>query len=389
MRLISKRQMMLALSLLLILSLTQMVMGQERKPLTGIVNEKIGLFDGPGNTYKPVATLDIGAAVNVRGRTEAGNWLYVTLDRAQPLEGWILTGYVTLPDETAFSRVPVIRAHSDANIDNVFDPLLKELYAVPILPEIDEQVCALYQGAVEAGREPFVISKVGDSNSAAAGYLTPIGQGKVELGPYDYLQNAVDVFGPSMAIESAATRVGMSSSAIFDPMWSNRSVCEAGETPLACEYRRTNPAVAVIMFGANDVRILNSEGYETQLRRVIEETLAADILPLVVSFSTNPQIDNYYQTLVFNQITLHLAQEYEVPYINFWSAGRILINGGVGPDNVHLTDPGASFRLGSNESRFGMTLHNLMVLNTLDQLLHACGDVMSTATPEATQEGEQ
>ena len=132
MMVISKRRVILVLSLLLIL--TQTIMGQERKPLTGIINEKIGLFDGPGNTYKPVATLDVGAALNVRGRTEAGNWLYVTLDRAEPLEGWTLTGYVTLPEETAFSRVPVIRAYPDANVDNVFDPLLKELYAVPILP---------------------------------------------------------------------------------------------------------------------------------------------------------------------------------------------------------------------------------------------------------------
>ncbi len=373
----------------LIVSMAGIVTAQDSQPLTGVINERIGLFDGPGNTYKPVATLAAGTEVNVRGRTLAGNWLYVTLDRAESLEGWAMTGYVTLPEDAVFSRVPVIRAYLDAEVDNVFDPLLKELYGVPILPEIDEDVCALYQTAVEAGREPFVISKVGDSNSAAAGYLTPIGQGKVELGPYDYLTDAVDAFGPSMAIESAATRVGMSSTAIFDPMWSNREVCEAGETPLACEYRRTNPAIAVIMFGANDVRILNSEGYEAQLRRVIEATLDADILPLIISFSTNPQVDNYYQTLVFNQITLHLAQEYEVPYVNFWSAGRNLLNGGVGPDNVHLTDPGASFRLGSNESRYGMTLHNLMVLNTLDQLLQKCTDDMLVPTPEVTQEGDQ
>ncbi len=268
----------------------------------------------------------------------------------------------------------------------MFDPLLKELYAVPILPEIEPQHCALYQAAVEGGRDPFALSKVGDSNSAAAGYLTPIGEGKYELGPYDYLQESIDAFGASMAVPSVATRVGMNSGAVFDPMWSSQAVCEAGETPLSCEYRRTNPAVAVIMFGANDVRILNSEGYEMQLRRVIETTLDAHILPLIVSFSTNPETENYYQALVFNQITLHLSQEYDVPYVNFWSAGRNLLNGGVGEDNVHLTDPGASFRLGSNESRYGMTLHNLMVLNTLDRMVQACGLTEAASASEATQE---
>jgi uncharacterized protein YraI len=373
-------------AIVLLVIATAMIDAQSESSIKGVINEKIGMFAGPGQTYEPLADLQAGDAVDVRGRTEAGNWLYIILPGATTREGWTLTGYITLPEGTQFSQVPVIRSYADADVERVVDPLLKELYAVPILPEVDEEVCTLYKGAVAAARAPYVISKVGDSNSAAVGYLTPIGEGKVELGPYDYLQNTVDAFGPSMAITSAATRVGMNSSAVFDPMWSDREVCNAGETPLSCEYSRTNPAIAVIMFGANDVKILNSEGYEAQLRRVIETTLEANILPLVISFTANPQTDNYYQALVFNQIALHLAQEYDVPFINFWSAGRNLLHGGVGEDDVHLTNPGASFRLGSNESRYGVTLHNLMVLNTLDQLIETCDVESPVVTPQLTPE---
>jgi hypothetical protein len=372
--------------LLLVVSTPYGLTSAQSSTITGVINENIGMFAGPGQTYEAVADLRAGDNVDVRGRSEAGNWLYLVLPGAEAREGWTLTGYVTLPEGTQFSHVPVIRSYPDADIERVFDPLLKELYDVPVLPEIDDEVCALYEGAVEAGHAPYVISKIGDSNSAAVGYLTPIGEGKYELGPYDYLQNTVDAFGESMAITSAATRVGMNSSAVFDPMWSDRVVCTAGETPLSCEYNRTNPAIAVIMFGANDVKILNQEGYETQLRKVIETTLEAEIVPLVVSFSVNPQTDDAYQALVFNQIALHLAQEYNVPFVNFWSAGRNLLHGGVGEDNIHLTDPGASFRLGSNESRFGVTLHNLIVLNTLDQMMETCDVDAIEPTPEITPE---
>jgi hypothetical protein len=376
-----------AIVLLVVLAPHTLINAQTTSTIRGVINEKIGMFAGPGQTYEAVADLQLGDQVDVRGRTEAGNWLYIVLPGAEPREGWTLTGYVTLPEGTLFSRVPVIRSNADADVERVFDPLLKELYAVPILPEIDEAVCTLYEGAVEVGHAPFVISKVGDSNSAAVAYLTPIGEGKYELGAYDYLQNTVDAFGASMAITSAATRVGMNSSAVFDPMWSDREVCTAGETPLACEYRRTNPAIAVIMFGANDLKILNTEGYEAQLRKVIETTLDADILPVVISFSANPQADDYYQALVFNQIALHLSQEFGVPFVNFWSAARNLLHGGVGEDNVHLTNPGASFRLGENESRYGVTLHNLMVLNTLDQIIETCDIEFETPTPEVIAEG--
>lgn len=361
-----------ATTILLAVMLPAQQVSAQSTAIAGVINERIGMFAGPGQTYEAVADLQVGDQVEVRGRTEAGNWLYIVLPGAELREGWTLTGYITLSEDTQFSHVPVIRSYADADIERVFDPLLKELYAVPVLPEIDEDLCMLYQRAVDAGRAPFVISKVGDSNSAAVGYLTPIGEGKYELGAYDYLQNTVDAFGPSLALTSAATRVGMNSSAVFDPMWSDQERCQAGETPLSCEYRLTNPAIAVIMFGANDLKILNTEGYETQLRRVIETTLDAKIVPLIVSFSVNPQADDAYQALVFNQIALHLAQEYRVPFVNFWSAGRNLLHGGVGEDNIHLTDPGASFRLGTNESRFGVTLHNLMILNTLDQLIETC-----------------
>jgi hypothetical protein len=376
---------MTAVILLTVLVPTPRVSAQSTA-IAGVINERIGMFAGPGQTYEAVADLQVGDQVDVRGRTAAGSWLYIVLPGAEPREGWTLTGYVTLPEDTQFSHVPAIRSFADADVERVFDPLLKELYGMPVLPEIDEDVCRLYEGAVDAGHAPYVISKVGDSNSAAVGYLTPIGEGNYELGAYDYLQNTIDAFGPSLVLTSAATRVGMNSSAVFDPMWSDQERCQAGETPLSCEYRLTNPAIAVIMFGANDLKILNTEGYETQLRKVIETTLDAEIVPLMVSFSVNPQTDNAYQALVFNQIALHLSQEYHVPFLNFWSAGRNLLHGGVGEDNIHLTDPGASFRLGTNESRFGVTLHNLMVLNTLDQLIETCDVEEIAPTPEVTPE---
>jgi hypothetical protein len=56
---------------------------------------------------------------------------------------------------------------------------------------------------------------------------------------------------------SIAAGSGCTSAGALDPTWANPAWCEQSESPLACEYRITNPSVALIMFGTNDDRYMD------------------------------------------------------------------------------------------------------------------------------------
>lgn len=315
------------------------------------------VYDGPGQTYTALQTIAPGTRVLIRERNQIGNWLRISWQEgSRRLRGWVMIGYVTLPDDFKLSEITVFDI---PDIKEQTTGITAALYNIPILSEIHPEMCEIY-GRTE---NPGVISKVGDSNSVSERYLAPI----EETGPYDFLAETADYFNGSLGSTSAAARVGMNSASVFDPMWSNRSLCEDGETPLACEYRRAEPAVAVIMFGANDTRALNAEDYETSMRQLIEETLDTGIIPVLVTFTTNPELGDF-QAVRFNEITASLAGEYHVPLINFWAAARALPRAGLGEDNVHLTQSGNQFTLGHDESFYGLPLHNLLVLHVLNGL---------------------
>jgi hypothetical protein len=336
------------------------------------------VYAGPSHTFELVTQLPVGQQVRILERNRIGNWLRVTWDDSSG--GWLMIGRLNLPVDFTLDDVRANMFVTDADPSTIVDEQEKALYAVPILPTIHRDMCAVYEAGQAARNQAGVVSKIGDSNSASASYLTPIAEGRYDLGPYAFLEPAVDLFGASFASVPVAARVGMNSMAVFDPFWADKVRCDTGESPLACEYRLSQPAAAVIMFGVNDTRVLNSQEYRAQITRLIEESLDTHVIPLLVAFSTNPTEWDYGGTLRFNLAMIEAAREYNVPVINFWSAAQALYRAGVGDDNIHLTQSGASFRVGSAESYYGLPLHNLLVLHALDALRTTCID---TATEPA------
>jgi hypothetical protein len=331
------------------------------------------IYAGPSHTFELVTQLAAGQWVDIMERNRIGNWLRVTWNDSAG--GWVMIGRLELPAGFMLDDVRANRFVTDADASRVVDAHEKALYAVPILPEIHRDMCEVYA----AGSQSGVVSKIGDSNSASVSYLTPLAEGRYDLGPYAFLSPAVDLFGASFANVPVAARVGMNSMAVFDPFWADKARCEAGESPLACEYRLSQPAAAVIMFGVNDIRVLSSAEYGAQIRQLIEESLDAHVIPLLVAFSTNPSEWDYGGTLRFNLAMIEAAREYNVPVINFWSAAQALYRAGVGEDNIHLTQSGASLRWGRAESYYGLPLHNLLVLHALDALRTTCIDTTTEA----------
>lgn len=145
--------------------------------------------------------------------------------------------------------------------------------------------------------------------------------------------------------------------------------CEAGESPLWCELRISQSAVAIIMFGANDVYNLSQAQYESSLRQIVEWTIQQSTIPVLSTFAWCQDGPLAEKALAMNAATVAIANEYDVPLINFWAAAQPLPGCGL-LDDTHLTTAGPPYGayFTGDELTSGFTLRNLVVLQTLDAL---------------------
>ncbi len=336
------------------------------------------LYSGPSDTFQQVGKLNPGLPVSIIERNHTGTWVHIqrkTEDGSVVQDGWVLAGYLNRDSDLHFGDVPINSTVADADPTTVNSTSLAKLYAIPVIPMISDAMATLYQEGQNSGNASNAITKVGDSLSANVQYLIPMSNDQLELGPYDYLTDTVHYYGKSMATDSVAARIGMSTYGIVDPFWADKSKCEAAETPLDCEFRLKKPSVAFIMFGPNDVRSMTEDKYAGQMRQIIEDTLKHGVIPVVSTFSTHPDEEFFWQSINFNLQLIALAQEYQIPLINLWAAARILPDYGLDQDKVHLKVSGFNYLKydTGHEAFYGVSLHNLLSICTLDDIRHKLG----------------
>jgi len=70
-----------------------------------------------------------------------------------------------------------------------------------------------------------------------------------------------------------------------------------------------------------------------------------------------------------------LAEEYQLPLINLWAAARVLLEYGLDLDKVHLKVSGLDYLKYDTgyEAFYGVSLHNLLAICTLDDIRHKLG----------------
>ena len=224
------------------------------------------------------------------------------------------------------------------------------------------------------GNRANVFSKVGDSLTDSQYFLRQF-TGSYNLRAFNDMQPVLNYFSTASAYDSnsfgttsRAARASWSSFSVLDPKVADAGICQSGETPLVCEYRLNKPALALIMIGTNDIPSFPASTYEGNLRNIIETTINAGVIPVV---STLPPRPDYPQRVVeYNQVVFKLTQEYNIPV---WDLNKELVklpNGGIGPDNVHLSVPPAGspgtadFTL--DNLKYGTTMRNLTALQILD-----------------------
>jgi hypothetical protein len=258
----------------------------------------------------------------------------------------------------------------------------------PVLPEITPAIEANLRATFELGKSkgnnPRAFAKLGDCMTENAFFLGPLSEARFELAEHAALKPTLEHFlgvpargnsGKPWQEDSFAT-IGLASAGGFnvagplDPTWSNPDWCNAGESPLECEFRVTRPSFAVVMFGTNDVNTTDLPTYDYYLRTIISQTLDAGVVPILNTFPNRPE--NPDKTKQLNQIAVKAAQDYAVPLVNLNRALADLPNQGVDPDDAtHLSVPpdGRVDVFTQDHLQYGFTLRNLVTLQALDAVL--------------------
>ncbi len=267
-----------------------------------------------------------------------------------------------------------------------FDPVVLneiDLMAVPVLPEVTEHALAIYARGQEAGRDAERLAKVGDCMTASVEYfMGPFGAGDYDLNDYEDLQAVIDAFdrpardgdyslnafaSPGLAADSGLNVTSVLDSIFADPDW-----CEPNESALACEYRVTGAAVALIMFGTNDVAFFEPDFFDYYMRQIILETINSDIVPILYTIPTRPEFPD--KVIDFNKVIVSIARDYDLPLVNLWAAIQELPDEGIDPlDPIHLSIPPDERTGDLTEAnlQYGYTVRNLITLQTLHRLLEA------------------
>ena len=250
------------------------------------------------------------------------------------------------------------------------------LWSVPVIPVLSARLRQIFASGQQNGMRANVFSKVGDCHTTSDAFLLPLGVGEYDLGPYGYLQNAINFFSASprdgvansFVNESMAASSAFNAGAVLDPVWANPMHCQQGEAPLLCEYRLVRPAVAVILLGAVDMQVYDVGAFRSYLQQVVQATVERGIIPVLTTYPSAPEF-MWPESLEFNAVILDVAAQQQLPVINFWRASRVLPSYGLEGDFFHLSHPESRWiSFNGDERRWGMTLRNLLTLYTLDLL---------------------
>ena len=204
--------------------------------------------------------------------------------------------------------------------------------SLPVTPVVSETAHELYERGQASGNDPHAFSKIGDGEISTAWFLTAfdLGEAYYGLGPYQDLLPAIDHFAGSFARIGMAARRGFNTQLLLDPSASDLNLCESGESPLSCELRLHRPAFAILSLGTNQA--WRQDEFAAGMRQILDVLFSKNVVPILSTKGDNLEGDHG-----INRTIACLAQEYDVPLWNFWSAIQPLPNHGLQADLEHFT----------------------------------------------------
>ncbi|HMA37481.1 MAG TPA: SGNH/GDSL hydrolase family protein, partial [Chloroflexia bacterium] len=164
------------------------------------------------------------------------------------------------------------------------------------------------------------------------------------------------------------------------------AVAAGGPSPLQQELAALDPAVAIVMFGTNDVDQTGLDAFSQDLDAVVTTILDAGIIPVL---STIPDRRDTPQAAArsgpFNAAIRELAAREHVPLIDYGRAMQDLPHHGLAADQVHPSNypspcPAcASVTFTPPGLRYGWNQRNFL---TLEMLAHLKAVVIDDGPPD-------
>jgi hypothetical protein len=353
---------------------------------TGVVTRAdVTLYAVPDVRSAIVGHLAAQTAVTVDGRTEFAHWLSITLPDG--VSGWIPSGSTILPEGVRLIDFAVLEALNGESTPPTTDDvalldIIARLEATPLLHNLDtEAVQAIRARGREVGKRADVFTMIGDSNTTNGDFMRPLGLDAniCDLGAYSYLQETVDFYSVplrsdvsnSFVNNSIAAHKGLNSASALDPFWAISPLCEGNESPVMCEYRVSQPSIAIILLGQIDINYTREplDFYRVNMEQIIQHSVESGVIPVLTTLVFLPERDEWATSIQYNGVLLDLAEQYQTPVINMWRAAQPLPGYGIGPDRSHLSARVGSFcAFTGAEQELGGTLRTLLTLQTLDLL---------------------
>ncbi len=206
----------------------------------------------------------------------------------------------------------------------------------PIVPTLSAKALEVYKKGLAAGMDPHSFSRIGDCQS----------EPEVFMGIYDtpdryyldrqhlYLKATIEQFAGSFSRVDMTARRGFGIASVFSPIMADPKVCDANETPLACEFRIHKPIMVIISMGTNWCAGC-TRSFDGYLRKIVEYAIQNGVIPVLSTKADDIEGDNS-----LNEDVAKVAYEYDMPMWNFWAAVQYLPNHGLMPDNIYLTVEG-------------------------------------------------
>ena len=206
----------------------------------------------------------------------------------------------------------------------------------PIVPTATARSRQIYQQGLALGSDPHSFSKIGDCQSVTAAFFGIYDKpGAYELpNGSDPLKQTIAWFSGSYGRDSQAVRGGFNVASVLSSLWADPKACQAGETPLDCEFRLHKPSIVLISMETG-FEGRTAAVYEKYMRRIIESAIARGASPILAT-----KADNFEGDQSINLTTARLAAEYDLPLWNFWRAVQSLPDHGMDitrPDKFHIS----------------------------------------------------
>ncbi|MBL8102420.1 MAG: hypothetical protein JNM02_07835 [Anaerolineales bacterium] len=191
-------------------------------------------------------------------------------------------------------------------------PISDEWKKLPVLPEPDENIRAIYEKGQSLDNNPNAFSIFGDCQSRPDEFFGVFETDPllVESLPVE-LRETVEHFNGSFNRESPTSQDGTTPGALLWDQWHRGEYgCTFAETPVECELRIHRPSFVIIQIGSH------FESRNTEyLRKIITQLINEGVVPILATKADNRELDDR-----INRDMALLASEFNLPLWNFWAS---------------------------------------------------------------------